>query len=76
VIGYLNVPGRPSNLTPYDSKLIEAQEGPAFVDEVQVDVEQVLAAGLADDRVAGPDFFEERAGSIHNACRIGVSAGS
>jgi hypothetical protein len=51
---------RPARGTALHAKLIEGEERLAFIDQVEVDVQQLLALRRNDDDVIGPYLLEQR----------------
>ena len=50
---------RPAGPAALHAKLIEREKRLALVDQVEVDIEQLLALRRDDDHMVGPDFFEQ-----------------
>jgi hypothetical protein len=54
----------------FHAELIECEEGPAFVNEVEIHVQQVLAARPMHDHVVAPNLVEKRAAGVHRCDRV------
>ena len=65
VVGHREMLLRPARSSALHAKLIESEEGLAFVDQVEIDVKQFLALRRYHDDMVGPDFLEQRPWTDH-----------
>ena len=49
---------RPTRLPPLQAQLVEGEKGLAFVDQIEVDIQQRLALRREYDLMLRPDFFK------------------
>jgi hypothetical protein len=64
---------RPARGPAFDAQLIEREERLAFVDQIEIDVEQFLALRRLHDHMIGPDLFEQCPRRRHSSIPSSVS---